>query len=116
MIIDNGLSLADGTVGAKGSVTHKETELLDVCVEDDDDEDFTEYIRRPPKRFYIGGFTADVSTQKIFRYINKRGPTVTWIRAWPSSPAQNQFDLELWYKVFFFTDSCRLDIIIKDSG
>ena len=33
-----------------------------------------------------------------------------------SSPAQNQLDLELWYKVFFFTDSCRLDIAIKDSG
>ena len=32
------------------------------------------------------------------------------------SPAQNQFDLELWYKVFFFTDSCRLDIAIRDSG
>ena len=32
------------------------------------------------------------------------------------SPAQNQFDLELWYKVFFFTDYCRLDIAIKDSG
>ena len=32
------------------------------------------------------------------------------------SLAQNQFDLELWYKVFFFTDSCRLDIAIKDSG
>ena len=32
------------------------------------------------------------------------------------SPAQNQFDLELWYKVFFFTDSCMLDIAIKDSG
>ena len=33
-----------------------------------------------------------------------------------NSPAQNQFDLELWYKVFFFTDSCRLHIAIKDSG
>ena len=32
------------------------------------------------------------------------------------SPAQNQFDLELWYKVFFFIDSCRLDIAINDSG
>ena len=32
------------------------------------------------------------------------------------SPAQNQFDLEVWYKVFFFTDSCRLDIAINDSG
>ena len=92
---DNGLSLADGTVGAKGSVTHKGTELLDVCVEDDDDEDFTEYIRRPPKRFYIGGFTADVSTQKIFRYINKRGPTVTWIRAWPSKRNPNSAIIRL---------------------
>ena len=33
-----------------------------------------------------------------------------------TSPAQNQFDLELWYKVFFSTDSCRLDIAINDSG
>ena len=33
-----------------------------------------------------------------------------------NSPAQNQFDLELWYKVFFFTDSCSLDIAINDSG
>ena len=32
------------------------------------------------------------------------------------SPAQNQFDLEVWYKIFFFTDSCRLDIAINDSG
>ena len=32
------------------------------------------------------------------------------------SPAQNQFDLELWYKVFFFTDPGRLDIAINDSG
>ena len=32
------------------------------------------------------------------------------------SPAQNQFDLGLWYKFFLFTDSCRLDIAIKDSG
>ena len=32
------------------------------------------------------------------------------------SPAQNQFDPELWYKVLFFTVSCRLDIVIKDSG
>ena len=28
----------------------------------------------------------------------------------------HQFDLELWYKVFFCTYSCRLDIAIKDSG
>ena len=32
------------------------------------------------------------------------------------SPAQNQFDLELWYKVISFTDSCRIDIAINDSG
>ena len=46
-------------------------------------------------------------------------PTMCWLpklHKRPYSPAQNQFDLELWYKVFFFTDSCRLDITIKDSG
>ena len=37
-----------------------------------------------------------------------------WISA--NSPAKNQVDLELWYKVFFFTDSCKFDIAIEDSG
>ena len=71
------------TEAGDGNDFHQDTEHLD------DDEDFTEYIRKPPKRLFIGGFTADVSTEKISRYINKRGPTVTWISAWPSNRNPN---------------------------
>ena len=39
---------------------------------------------------------------------------ITYSRSKSYSPAQNHFDLELWYIVF--TDSCRLDIAIKYFG
>ena len=32
------------------------------------------------------------------------------------SPAGNQFDLVMRYKVFFFTDSCWLGIVFKESN
>ena len=35
--------------------------------------------------------------------------------AYFSAPAENKFDLELSSKVFFFTESCSVDIAFKDS-
>ena len=32
------------------------------------------------------------------------------------SPADTQLDLEVGFKLFFFTDSCWLDFAIKESG
>ena len=32
------------------------------------------------------------------------------------SPAENQFDLEMAYKVFFFSDSCSQDLADKESN
>ena len=32
------------------------------------------------------------------------------------SPAENQFDLEMAYKVFFFSDSCMLDLANEESN
>ena len=32
------------------------------------------------------------------------------------SPADTQLDLEVGFKLFFFTDSCWLDIAIEESG
>ena len=33
-----------------------------------------------------------------------------------SSPAENKFDLEMAYEVFFFSDSCRFDLVNKESN
>lgn len=44
---------------------------------DTDDEDFSQYVRRRTKRFYIGGFMPSINENKIANYINKRGPKVT---------------------------------------
>ena len=32
------------------------------------------------------------------------------------SPAENKFDLQMAYKVFFLSDSCRLDRVDKESN
>ena len=54
-----------------------------------DDENFTDCIRKPPKRFYIGGFASNVNKEKIIRYVNKCGPTVTWKRVWSNKRNPN---------------------------
>ena len=43
-----------------------------------------------------------VPSYKILKFVN--------------SPAGNQFDLVMRYKVFFFTDSCWLGIDFKESN
>ena len=59
-----------------------------------------------PWAIYIHVYLHNIQTSSLLKPLGQS-----------NSPAQNQFDLELWYKVFFFfTDSCRLDIAIKDSG
>ena len=52
--------------------------------EDIDDDDFIKYIKKKSKRFYFGGFLPTITREKIERYVNKRGPTVTWVRIWQS--------------------------------
>lgn len=41
------------------------------------DEDFMQYVRRRPARFYVGGFRASITEQKIVKYVLRRGMTVT---------------------------------------
>ncbi|MES9879997.1 MAG: hypothetical protein ABW185_03860 [Sedimenticola sp.] len=44
---------------------------------DDDDADFSQYVRHRTKRFYVGGFRPSITESKLTRYITKRGPKVT---------------------------------------
>ena len=65
------------------------------------------------RRTERGKYTMNIKKKKKKK---KKKNTANRNRQIHTSPAQNKFDLELWYKVFFFTDSCRLDIAITDSG
>ncbi|MES9883124.1 MAG: hypothetical protein ABW185_19845, partial [Sedimenticola sp.] len=48
-----------------------------------DDNDLLAYVRKKPKRFYIGGFKPGITEDVIYRYVQKRGPTPTMVRIFP---------------------------------
>ena len=50
----------------------------------DDDGDFVQYVKKTPRRYYLGGFLPSITEDKIARYVNRRGPTVTFVRIWHS--------------------------------
>ena len=43
------------------------------------DDDFIQYVRRKPVRYYIGGFKSTISEQKLANYLLRRGITVSRI-------------------------------------
>ncbi len=47
---------------------------------DTDDDDFSDYVRKPPIRYYVGGFKPSITVNKLYKYITKRGLTVTTVR------------------------------------
>ncbi|MES9884837.1 MAG: hypothetical protein ABW185_28660 [Sedimenticola sp.] len=50
----------------------------------DSDDDFSEYVCVPPKRYYIGGFKPSITENKLYNYVTKRGPKVSMIRIFRS--------------------------------
>lgn len=50
----------------------------------DDDDDFVKFVKKRAKRYYLGGFLPTITRHRIEQYVNRRGPTVTWIRMWKS--------------------------------
>ncbi len=51
---------------------------------DEFDDDCSEHVNIPPKRYYIGGFKTSITEDKIYRYVTKRGPSVTMVRIFKS--------------------------------
>lgn len=49
----------------------------------DGDNDLLAYIRKKPKRFYIGGFKPGITEDMIYRYVKLRGPMPTMVRIFP---------------------------------
>lgn len=52
--------------------------------DEDNDDDFAGCIRKRARRFYLGGFNSNITRNKIYNFVNKRGPNVTWVHIWQS--------------------------------
>ena len=57
----------------------------------DDGDDFQQFV----KTVLPWGFKPSVSRQRIENYVNRRGPTVTWIRIWNSKRRPNNVIIRL---------------------
>ena len=61
----------------------------------DDDDDFQLFVKKKAKRYYLGGFKPSITRQRIENYVNRRGPTVTWVRIWNSKRRPNNVIIRL---------------------
>ena len=55
------------------------TENESVSLENDIRFDISDYIRKRPKRFYIGGFLPSITETKVAMYVSRRGPKVSQV-------------------------------------
>ena len=81
------------TGNGQRSSTFGMTEDLESFV--DNDADFLQYVKKKSKRFYLGGFKPEVTHDIIRTYVKRRGPTVTWLRIWPSKRNPNNVIIRL---------------------
>ena len=44
-----------------------------------DDIDFTTFVRKRTKRYYIGGLKSSITRNKLIAYVESKGLTVTWL-------------------------------------
>ena len=77
-------------VHIQGSVTGQKTDMFrkSVPVEKtsdnmlSDDIDFTTFVRKRTRRYYIGGFKPTITREKLIAYVESQGQTVTWVNIW----------------------------------
>ena len=53
------------------------------------------YVRKRPKRFFIGGFTNEINEDKIYRYVNRRCLKVTKVKLFPSRRSADDVIIQL---------------------
>lgn len=63
--------------------------------ETDDDNDFSQFIKKRAKRYYLGGFKPTITRQRIENFVSRKGPTVTWVRIWHSRRNPNNVVIRL---------------------
>ena len=50
-----------------------------------DDIEFSTFVRKRTKRFYVGGFKSSITQEKLITYVESKGLTVTWVKIWISN-------------------------------
>ena len=63
--------------------------------ERDDDSDFSQFVKKRAKRYYLGGFKPTITRQRIENFVSRKGPTVTWVRIWHSRRNPNNVVIRL---------------------
>lgn len=77
------------------SVTADFRETAALETENIEDEEFSKFVKKKPRRYYLGGFKPGISRKLIEQYVRKRGPTVTWVRIWRSKRNANSLVIRL---------------------
>ncbi|KAL4221221.1 hypothetical protein ACF0H5_019485 [Mactra antiquata] len=62
---------------------------------DTEDEEFTTYVKRKTKRFFVNGFKRTITEDKIRKYVSRRGPKVSTIRIFPKKRAEDEVIIRL---------------------
>jgi len=66
-----------------------ETPVPEIDDIEQDIDDFSVYVRKRSKRFYVGGFKNTITERKLRAYVTSRGQTVTMVRIFPSKRNRN---------------------------
>ncbi|MEW8548007.1 MAG: hypothetical protein AB2693_31265 [Candidatus Thiodiazotropha sp.] len=61
------------------TVRSRDIDDASMRTEPDSDDDFVQYVRRRPARYYVGGFKSSITEQKLVNYVLRRGITVSRI-------------------------------------
>lgn len=71
----------NGSAASDRDIMQKDSSRCDVRHEDclTDDVEFSDYVRKRTKRFYVGGFKSSITQEKLISYVERRGLLVTWV-------------------------------------
>ncbi|MES9880602.1 MAG: hypothetical protein ABW185_06945 [Sedimenticola sp.] len=78
------ISSTNNKLGHGDLVLQDLNENTDSADKERNNDDLSDYVRKRPKRYYIGGFKAGISEDRIYRYVEKRGPRVSQIKIFKS--------------------------------
>ncbi|MES9879939.1 MAG: hypothetical protein ABW185_03565 [Sedimenticola sp.] len=77
-------AISDMTMRNVDGAANEQASVHDDVTHENDDDEFSEYVRKPPIRYYIGGFKPTITENKLYNYVTKRGLSVTTVTIFPN--------------------------------
>ncbi len=77
-------NVAHNTTDINASSTGHNEEILATHGSIAHGDDLSDYVRKRPKRFYVGGFKSGITAEIIHRHVESRGPRVSQVTILPS--------------------------------